>query len=108
MSYVTTVVFATDDDWAAARYEQIIREHYNRYEQPYQISPTEQDGPKYGPGEVYYHGFNFLNQEVLDLLRAEPWPDSTILWINCEGETGPEVRVGPVCVVKPRPHGLWG
>lgn len=94
MSVVTTVVFVTESYDAAKRFEAIIREGYTRYDAPYEVKPTEQDGPKYGPGEVYYYGFNYLDQQVLDALHAEPWPPGTVVWIYDEFKEGPEIRVG--------------
>lgn len=99
MSYVTTVLLATQ--WsgpAARRFEQIVREKYDRYDTPYEVTPTEQDGPKYGPGEVYYYGFNYAGPDLLDALRTEPWPDDTVLWIYGEDHDGPEIYVGGTCI----------
>lgn len=98
MSLVTTVLFATSSYEAAGRFEELVGDGYTRYERPYEIKPTEQDGPKYGPGEVYYHGFNHIDQELLDALRSEPWPPDTVLWIYEEICNGPEVWVGGIRV----------
>lgn len=102
MSYVTTVLFATSWPHVAERFEAIVSAGYTRYGTPYEIKPTEQDGPKCGPGTVYYHGFNYIDWDLLESLRNEPWPLDTILWIYGE-DAEPGIQVGQQVVLEAEP-----
>lgn len=88
MSVVTTVVFATDHYKDAERFEELVAQLYTRYSHlgPYKVHRAEQDGPKYGPGDVYFYGFNYMDSELKNALTSEPWHPGTILWMLDEDD----------------------
>lgn len=93
MSVVTTVVFVTDHHRDHQRFAQLVRDGYTRYGTPYeQLRVNEQGGPKYGPGDVYHWGFNYMDGALRDALMTEPWESpGTVLWIYGESDDEPVI-----------------
>lgn len=84
MSFVTDLVFIlpwapADDQANQERFEASFREAHG-----WEIAPQEGAG-KFMATEVYIAGVNHIDWRWVDSIRAQQWPEGTVLWLHPEG-----------------------
>jgi hypothetical protein len=108
VSMTTDVVFITSHRKTADRFKQIVKEAYDRYAEPYEAQPVvtqlDDNGPKCAGTYIFYIGFNYMNTELEDALRREPWADDVILRIESEDAEQPLIQVGQSTIHEERPY----
>lgn len=95
MSVATDIVFVTDGHSVAGRFATIARQHGIEAER------AEACGPNASGTAVFHLCVDYAAGFIV-ALRAEPWPDATVLWINEEVMASPEVRINRVLAAAPR------
>lgn len=97
MSMVTSVVFVCRDQKVAERFQEIYATTYTRYGLGQEIFPQDSHGKVSGT-YVFHAGVNYADEELITALTREPWPPETMLWIEGENDTIPEIHVGTLFV----------
>lgn len=96
MSVVTDVVFVTSkyvkSGAAIKRFQELYATLYTRYGLGQEIDPVEDNGTKSSGIAVFHLGINYMDYELLEALRNEPWPKGTVLYVGEEDSDGPEIK----------------
>ena len=88
MSLVTDVTVILVDHRDRARLEELFREH-----EGIDAEPVDTQGSKVAGAYTYAFGLNYATTELLDALRAGPWANGTVVFIDSEAEDERTVKL---------------
>lgn len=101
VSNVTDVVFVAHRNAAAQRFIDLVEEFYmRRYGREIEVVPLENNGPNVGFCQFFYLGLDYADDILLNALKAEEWVGHSMLWIEDECWSGPNIQVNGETILK--------